>query len=430
MPLPGAQAMYAQFQDEYAFVGDHKVDLRTFQSVLFLDGANRTRTNDGGVGIDTSQFALPLGNLLVTGGIGENQGMAIWAHQAAPDTRGPSVGFHVPQAGRADYPVGAPISLLIHETLETFTIVNGVDLHRPAARRPADRRAGSPSRSTTCSPSRRTQPLAPNTTYEVVLPAGGIKDAAGNGIVGYSFTFSTGAVVGGNAAPEIDSLHRFDYPGAAGRARSRSTRWRAIPKGRRSSTGSTSATARRAPPGRARLGAPRLAAPGHYRAVVQARDPQGAIASRARTVTVLPPPAGGARRRAARRSLCDGAARRVWVVHPDQGTVAALDADTLDVDLETPVCAAPRALARTAAGEIWVACSGDDRLRILDEATGLPVAEVQTGYGSAPMGVATSPSGAVVYASFDGDGELRRYDAARASRPASWRSAAARARSR
>ena len=124
--LPGAESMYIQFQDEYAFMGGHKVDMRTFESVLHLDGANVARPNQPGVvGIDTSQFLLPLGNLLVTGGIGANEGMAIWAHQAAPDTRGPAVGYHIPQAGRTNYPRRAPISLLIHETLESATIVNG-----------------------------------------------------------------------------------------------------------------------------------------------------------------------------------------------------------------------------------------------------------------------------------------------------------------
>ena len=102
--------MYAQFQDEYAFIGDHKIDLRTFQSVLDLHGATVAHTSGGGVGIDTSQFALPIGNLLVTGGVGEHQGMAVWAHQAAPDSRGPSVGFHIPRAGQTNYPAGSPIT--------------------------------------------------------------------------------------------------------------------------------------------------------------------------------------------------------------------------------------------------------------------------------------------------------------------------------
>ena len=219
-------------------------------------------------------------------------------------------------------------------------------------------------------------------------------------------------MVGGNAAPEIESFTASTYPGRPGVALTLDA-LASDPEGQaveyRFDFGDG---APRTPWSASDSASHSWAAAGHYRAVVQARDPQGAIASRARTVTVLPVPPGGPAPTRSAQMLCDGAARRVWVVHPDQGTVAALDADSLAVELETPVCAAPRALARSAAGEIWVACSGDDRLRVLDEATGLPVAEVQTGYGSAPMGVAASPSGAVVYASFEGDGELRRYDAA------------------
>ena len=183
-PLPGDEAMYAQFQDEYAFIGSHKVDMRSFESVLNLNGATTVRPNDGGVGINTSQFALPIGNLLVTGGIGENQGMAVWAHQAAPDTRGPSVGFHIPRAGQTNYPRDLPISLLIHETLETKTLVNGSTfIVRPLGGNPiAGRLIFSFDDILTFTPD---QPLAANTTYEVVLPAGGIQDAAGNGHGGH-----------------------------------------------------------------------------------------------------------------------------------------------------------------------------------------------------------------------------------------------------
>ena len=125
---------------------------------------------------------MPLGNLLVTGGVGENQGMAIWAHQAEPDTRGPSVGYHIPRAGQENYPQGAPITLLIHETLETFTLVNGETfIVRPVGG------AAIPGRLSFSFDDVLTfvpdAPLAANTTYEVVIPAGGIKDAAyGSGV--------------------------------------------------------------------------------------------------------------------------------------------------------------------------------------------------------------------------------------------------------
>jgi len=406
-PLPGDSAMYAQFQDEYAFIGDHKIDLRTFESVLFLDGANTTRPNDGGVGISTSQFALPLGNLLVTGGLGDHQGMAIWAHQAEPDLRGPSVGYHVPRAGRTDYPTGAPISLLIHETLETTTLVNGVTfLVRPLGGSPVDGRITfSFDDVLTFTPS---QPLLPDTTYEVVLPEGGIEDAAGNGMVGYSFTFSTGSSVGGNQPPTVDAFTASAYPSPPGQSLTL-TAAATDPEGgaveyRFDFGDGSPRTPWSATPSAGHL----YPDPGHYRAVVQARDAAGAIASRRLTVTVLDPPAEP---RPTRSSpiVCDAAGRRTWSVNPDNHTVTAVDSPA--VDFEVPACADPRSLALSSQGEVWVACHDDDRLVVLG-ADGAQVAEIATGYGSAPVAVAPAPGGATLYAAFAGTGELRRYDAA------------------
>ena len=59
-PVAG-NPQYAQFQDEYAFTERYKIDMRTFDIVLELD----EDTHD----IDTSQFSMPLGNLVVTGGL-------------------------------------------------------------------------------------------------------------------------------------------------------------------------------------------------------------------------------------------------------------------------------------------------------------------------------------------------------------------------
>ncbi|MEM7353592.1 MAG: Ig-like domain-containing protein, partial [Acidobacteriota bacterium] len=408
-PLPGDEAMYIQFQDEFAFIGDHKIDLRTFESVLFLDGANTTRPSDGGVGISTSQFALPLGNLLVTGGVGPDQGMAIWAHQAEPDTRGPSVGYHVPRPGRANYPVGAPISLLIHETLETTTLVNGVTfIVRPLGGDPIDGRLiFAFDDILTFTPD---QPLAADTTYEVVLPAGGITDAVGNGMEAYSFTFSTGGSVGGNAPPTVDSFTASTYP---------------VPPGQ-SFTLQAAATDPNGDPVEYRFdfgdGSPRTAwsssgsavynyaVAGHYQTTVQVRDDAGALATDTLTVTAIDAPAGPLPTHSA-PLVCDEVDRRIWTVNPDNDSLTAIDADSLASVLEVPVCGDPRSLGRSAQGEIWITCHDDDAIRIVD-ASGALVTELATGYGSAPIGLAFSPDGATAYATFQGAGELRRYDAA------------------
>lgn len=409
-PLPGAASMYIQFQDEFAFMGGHKVDMRTFQSVLHLDGANVARPNQPGqVGIDTSQFLLPLGNLLVTGGVGEDEGMAVWAHQAAPDTRGPSVAFHIPHSGRTGYPLRAPISLLIHETLESFTIVNGQTfIVRPLGG------AALPGRITFSFDDVLTfQPdaaLLPNTTYEVVLPAGGIKDAAGNGIIGYSFTFSTGASVSGNAPPVISAFTASAYPVAPGTPLTL-TASATDPNNdalefRFDLGDGTPKTAW----GTARTLAASYAARGHYRATVQARDTAGAVASETVSVTVTAAPAAP-RPSAGGQILCDAAARRVWAVNPDADTLVSVDADTRAKLLEVAVCDDPRAVVRAAGGQLWIACHDDDRLRVLD-ASGAPIASLATGYGSAPAGLAASPDGATVYVALAGAGALARFSAA------------------
>ena len=82
--------------------------------------------------------------------------------------------------------VGAPISLLIHETLDSSTIRPGTTfIVRPVG---GSALVGSCFFSyndvLTFQPA---QPLATDTTYEVVVPAGGIRDAVGNGIEPYSF---------------------------------------------------------------------------------------------------------------------------------------------------------------------------------------------------------------------------------------------------
>lgn len=415
-PLPGDSSMYIQFQDQYAFMGSHKVDMRTFESVLDLDGANAVRPNDGGTGVDTSQFLLPIGNLLITGGSGPNQGMAIWAHQAAPDTQGPTVGYHIPQAGRTGYPVGAPISLLIHETLETPTLINGVTfIVRPLGGSAiAGRITFSFGDVLTFTPD---SPLDADTTYEVVLPAGGLKDAAGNGTDGYSFTFSTGSMVGGNRPPTVDSFTASAYPAPPGQTvtlQASATDPEAQPVEYRFDFGDGSpATA-----WSSSTAAPHVyAAAGHYSATVQARDDQGALVTARTTVTVLDTPAGDRPTRST-PIFCAETTRRVWRVNPDNDTVTALDADTLAVISETTVCDDPRAITRAnpgaGLGQLWVACHDDDRLRVLD-ASGNPIDSIDTGYGSAPIAVAISPAGDTIFATFEGGengvGELRRFDA-------------------
>ncbi|HVF36040.1 MAG TPA: Ig-like domain-containing protein, partial [Candidatus Saccharimonadia bacterium] len=409
-PLAGATAQYAQFQDEYGFIGDHKIDMRSLQSVLFFDGANVQRTSDPGRGIDISQFALPLGNLLVTGGIGPNQGMAIWAHQAEPDTRGPSVAYHIPRAGQTGYPVGAPISLIVHETLDSRSVAAGTTLIvRPIG---GSAIAGAVTLAfddiITFTP---TQPLASDTTYEVIVPAGGIRDAVGNGAVEHRFTFSTGNTLAGNAPPRVLSVSTSTHPArpgegvaivaAASDPESGPLEYRFdFGDGSDATDWSSVDTAMHA-----------YAAAGHYTIVGQVRDNGGSIASGTVRATVVAAITGPRPQHSA-NIVCDTPRRRVWAIDRDNGRVAELDTDTATRLRDAAVCAGPRSIARAAGGQLWIACEGDDTLRVLDETTLAEIARIPAGYGAAPVAVVASASGDRVYAAFAGPRQIVQYEAA------------------
>ena len=395
---------YVTFQDEFAFMNHYKIDLRTFEPVLTL------ATND--TTLDASQFALPVGNLVVTGGYGSlGPGLAIWAHQAAPDTRGPFVAWHLPRPDQTGYSTRCPITLSIPETLRTETIVDGTTLIlRPLTGTGAGIavptwHAFGQNKLLTVTPR---EDLRPDTTYEVVLTSG-IQDAVGNGMESYAFRFSTGGTLGaGNRPPAVAGLTAAPVPAAVG-ATIALTASASDPDGDalvfRFDFGDGSP---RTGWFAAATAAHAYAAAGHHRVAVQARDPSGAIATRTVQVTVAPAPTGPAPRASGPLAL---AGRRLVTVNPDGDTVTAVDADTRARLWEVTVGADPRSVTEAGDGTLWVACHDADRIDILAATTGALLASLPTGRGSAPVAVLAGPGG-VVYGTTTGDGRLRRWSVA------------------
>ncbi|HET7844989.1 MAG TPA: PKD domain-containing protein, partial [Xanthomonadales bacterium] len=407
VPLPGDPAMYAQFQDEFGFIGQYKLDMRTRRPILEFEAPAAQQP------LDTSQFALPLGNLLVTGGIGEGQGMAIWAHQAAPDTRAPEVSYHIPRAGQASYPRTAPISLIVHETLDMLS-VNPNNVRVCANACPASG-GGVAAAITlafddviTITPNAQ---LLANQTYEVRVD--NLRDAAGNVMpLPYRFTFATGAAVNGNLPPVVSAFNAAPYPAAPAANVSFAATATDPNAGdtlqyRFDFGDGTPQTAWGATTNATHA----YATAGHYRATVQVKDPSNVVATRGTVVTVLAASAAAPTRSSS--IACHAPGRRAWAANPDADTIAEIDMDTLAVVREIAVCDDPRAVARSGQGEIWVACSDGDAIAVVNGTTGVVAATLPTGYGSSPQGVAISPDGLTAYVTLNaqgtGTGSLRRY---------------------
>jgi len=394
---------YVTFQDEYAFMNNYKIDMRAFDVELEL-------TLVPGV-IDTSQFALPVGNLLVTGGYGSmGPGLAIWAHQDAPDTRSPYVAYHVPVPDQTNYPTELPITLSIPETLKTETIVDGVSLIlRPLGGDPVTTwHAFSEGKLLTVTPE---QPLAPDTTYEFILTSD-IEDAAGNGLEPFSFRFSTGSgLAGGNQPPVVGELNvspAFPEPGELVTLSWTGSDPDGDPLEYRVDLGDGS-------PLSSWSTAPPLdhtyTETGHYQFTVQARDSSGAVAAQSRMVTVIPQPTATGSTASSPLAL-DESSDRVYTANPDNNSVTAIDTLTHTALWESAVGRHPTSIALGNDGTLWVPCRDTDEIRVLDSLTGSMVATLPLDYGAAPVAVAPSPDGATMYVTLEGDESLVRYSVA------------------
>lgn len=391
---------YVTFQDEYAFMNRYKIDMRTFDVELALNLVP-------GV-IDSSQFALPVGNLLVTGGYGtDGPGLAVWAHQAAPDTRSPYVLYHVPIPDQTNYSVDCPITLSIPETLRSETIIDGSSLIlQPVGGSPvATWHAFSQGKLLTITPR---VPLLPGTTYELIL-TNAIQDAAGNGLEPYSFRFSTGnALTGGNQPPSVGAVivnpempepgvlvnfswigndpdldameYRVDYGDG-----SAPTAWSGVASSTHSYTDA-----------------------GHYQLTIQARDTNGAVGAYSRKVTTMVPPTAG-NSTASSMLVIDSGAERLHVVNPDNDTVTAIDTDTRTTVWESSVGRHPMGIAQGNDGSLWVVCRDSDEIHVLDPSAGGSQAVLPLDYGASPVAIAPTPDGATMLISLEGDGVLVRF---------------------
>jgi cytochrome c peroxidase len=405
--LGAGDLAYAQFQDNFLFMDRYKIDMsNNFSTTLTFDVA--------GNNADMGQFVLPIGNLVAAGGSGPAQGVSIWAHQAAPDTRGPYVGYHIPLSGQTHYPVGAPISILIHETLRSETIINGSTVMvRPLM----NGVPGSPIAARivfafndilTITPD---APLAQNTTYEVSLPAGGIRDAANNGMEGYSFQFSTGSSLGAgaNTAPTINSFVAQPYPIAPGQtatftfsatdAQGGALQYKVLFGDGTADTGWQSSTNIQHTYNTA----------GHYDAVLSVRDPQGAVSTQRMTVTVIITPSG-ARPTNSSSIAYDSLNDVTWVVNPDSNSISRIAANNSVQEIILGQDAHPRSVALDSQRNAWVTCHGNDSIAVLSS-SGSTIQTIMLDYGSQPFGIAANPAGTAMFVTLYGKGRLLRYNA-------------------
>lgn len=392
---------YLSYQDGFVFAGFSqrfaKFDARV--------ATNLTQVFSMATGIsgEDVDFATVLGNV-VFAGQDHGNGSGIVVHQTERDTTGPSVNFVSPRNNAVRQDVKSRVGLTFSDAIDFRTMTTATFMVRPVGGSALPGKYSlSNDRIVNFAPD---APLAPNTTYEVVVAAGGVKDVAGNGTpTQFTSRFSTGTAIGStaldvcnagidtpaNVGANVSFNAALCSPGAGGVTYSWTFGDNTPPTAFSSSSTATHT----------------YLTPGHYTVIVNVRDSSGATDSITRRQTISYP-VTAAKPTNSSTIVHDSARNCIYVVNSDGGTVASLNAASPFAKLwEVPTGRNPRSLALTAPnGELWVTNQDDSNLTVLNGGTGATIATIALPRASRPFGIAFNPAGTFAFVSLESSGQL------------------------
>ncbi|HZF16033.1 MAG TPA: fibronectin type III domain-containing protein, partial [Steroidobacteraceae bacterium] len=114
-----------------------------------------------------------------------------------------------------------------------------------------------------------------------------------------------------------------------------------------------------------------------------------------------------------------GSNSRIWVVNQDNDTVTAFDAVTQSKLAEIAVGTAPRTLAVSPGGEIWVTNKYSASISAINANTLTLSRTIALPFASQPFGIAFAPTGGYAYVALEGTGRLLKLDATTGTQVAS-----------
>ncbi|MCB9788444.1 MAG: Ig-like domain-containing protein [Deltaproteobacteria bacterium] len=343
------------------------------------------------------QFSLAIGNLLVMSDDEVNIGSVLAVHDTQRDSTPPAVLYANPPDGATAQPLTTRVGLSFSDAIDLRTVTPETLIVRPVGGEPL---AGMWGLNLTVLNFWPAEPLLPDTTYEVLLPAGGVSDLVGNPVAHeYRAEFSTGADI--VAPPCAISARPPALVGAPVAFEAASAGPGALYTW---SFGATATGAPAATPATSHV----FDAAGRY-PVTLTVDVGGASRTCSalqvvhRPLTARPP---------ARSSpvVIDEARALVLVSNPDAGTVSAVDLDTLAPLWEAPAGVSPQDLALAPDGTLWATDSQGDAVVVLDALTGASLDTIALGHGAAPRGLVIDAATATAYVALSGPGAVGALD--------------------
>jgi hypothetical protein len=178
---------YLFFRDESAFVGESEYAVE-----LDLSGPTPVEVRRYDIPGDVD-FITPIGNVVyvaVDDDAVDGQATAAMPQATTPDARPPEVNMVVPRDGERDVGLLSRIGLTFTDFVDIASLHAGSFFVREVgARAPLPGTYSAQEGAANFAPA---APLRPGTTYEIVVPAGGVLDASGNAITEpFRATFTT-----------------------------------------------------------------------------------------------------------------------------------------------------------------------------------------------------------------------------------------------
>jgi DNA-binding beta-propeller fold protein YncE len=385
----GGKGGYVSVQDGYAHGG-----FSTQYAKIDLASGAIVGTGTSGITDRDEDFGTVFGNLVLIGN-DHGQGSALVPHQTTPDTTGPSVNMVSPKNNATGQAPTSRVGITLTDHVDLRSVNSSSFIVRPVGGNALPGKYSGQSGVLNFWPD---QPLAAGTTYEVVVPAGGLRDDAGNSV---PTTFTSRFTVAGTAAigcalatraAALDGTNLSFSPSSV----TGSGLQFAWAFGDGSSTAfSTNANAGHI-----------YAGPGHYPVTLTVRSgTQTGSCSINQTVHTAPTATAP---RSTSTIAFDASRNRVWVVNSDANTVTAINAASNTKLFEPAVGVNPQTIAQAPDGRIWVANAGSANISVLNPDTGALAQTIALPPGSAPFGVLFNPLGTAAYVSLQGSGNLLR----------------------
>jgi DNA-binding beta-propeller fold protein YncE len=328
-------------------------------------------------------------------------GTFIMPHQAEPDTRAPEVNAVSPRNGVSAQPTLSRIGISFTDQIDLGSLHASSIVLRPVSG--GDPVPGIYSVQTNLvsfSPARR---LRPNTQYELLLPAGGVKDISGNALAQeFRSVFTTGASRTDLAPCELEGLEPATVASAVSFPLPRvpedaSVTW---------TLGDSSAPVKFEEPQSASHA---YSAAGRYTVRFEAKRGEESVSCSA--VQIIHAPLLQDRPRQTSSVAIDSETGWAWTVNPDQNSVSAIDLQTGERMLEIPVGLHPRTLALDQRGRVFVVSQDSALLTVLDSSSGRKLQERALPRGSRPYGVVVSHEGNTIAVTLEDLGEIAFLDA-------------------